>query len=527
MAKLTERIIERLGGLTARAAQKRVSEAYASGFQDGNDEPNDSTTNKSYGYRRATGGSVRDLGGLDYAQVMETAWRIYLMSPIARRYLQIKRDYTIGRGVSPTSDDDKLQVLLDDFWTLNKVDQRLPNFVLQLHLLGEQLYLAFVRQTDGHVSLGYIDPSEIERVITDPENVLEKWAVVLKERRTSSDTPWAPDQDQRCVYRIVREDESGVLQTAERAQAETWEAPMLRAFGLSQYTGTCFYVTRNDLSNQARGHSDLLQVADWIDQAEQVLFALADRENVAGYFYGDVTLSGAADKMAVKARAAEIQQHPPRKGSFNVHNDQETWTLNAPDLKQNPSIETGNMLTTFVLGGLGLPRHWYGFGDETNRATAAAQGDPTWRTMEHDQDQIKTMLMTMLQFVRDQAELAGAGGWAEDATFEIEMPEMTARDQQATAQAANQLASALTAAEAQGWISKETAATTWAHMQAELGVEVDAAEELEKVAAEKEEADLQQQQGANDQWAQLLSMPDVMPQEQPVADGQAAIRQGA
>jgi len=504
VATLKQRLIERLGGVLPSIASRRASEAYAAGFSDGNDEPASSVDNRSFGYRRLSAGSVKDFGGLDYSQVLNTAWRIYLMSPIARRYLQIKRDYEIGRGVAPLATDNMLQALLDEFWTLNQMDQRLSDYVLQFHLLGEQLFPAFVRATDGQVRLGYIDPAEIERVITHPDNVLERWAVVLKEQRGDLD-PWTRQERRQRVYRIVRQDSGrGPLLDARQATLEEWEAVLLKAFGLSEYTGTCMYFARNALSNQPRGYSDLLQVVDWIDQAEQTLFALAERENYSSYFVGDVTVAGGTPE-EIERRATEIRQRPPRKGSFNVHNDRETWALSAPDLKQQPSIETGNMLLTFNLGGLGLPRHWYGFGDETNRATAQAQGDPTWRTMEHDQDEIKNLLLTILQFVRDQAEIAGRRLWVDTAGIDVQMPEMTARDLAITATAAGALATALIAAQEQGWITRVTAAETWARMQAELGVEVNAEQELAATEAERERHDLQQQQQRNIQWTQMLS----------------------
>lgn len=500
-----EQIIKRLGLVTQAEAKELAARAAEAAYEDmGEDEPVSGTVKKQ-GYRTLTGTVVRDLGGLDYGKLLNTAWKIFLSNPVAKRYLQVKRDYIAGRGVQPHADDEDLQKILDGFWEGNKLRHRLKKFILQLFLLGEQMYPAFVREADGRVRIGYIDPAEIEKVITHPENVLEQWAVVVKAQEISHEEPWVEKQGKR-VYRIVREEEGtvtedgkvkpgkypGLMITAEQTELEDWETLMLKAHGLSGYTGSCFYFSVNNLSNQARGYSDLLQEADWLDQLDVTLFALADREQMADYFSFDVTLDG-ADADDVKQRAKELRTKPPKKGSVNVHNEKESWNLNRPDLKQSGSIESSKTLLTFILGGVGIPRHWYGWGDETNRATAEAQGSPTWRTLETDQDQARDMVMEMLHFARDQAEIAGA--WKSqaegDGVITLPMPEMASRDVATIAQAMAQVATALMiAVDTLGLMTTDKAAELWAKLVAELGVEINVAEELKALRGETEETEM-------------------------------------
>lgn len=530
-----DRLIAIAGGVTQSDHAAALTRTYKEAYEDGGEDEPQTSTIKKYGYRRSTNKSVREFGGLDYQVVQDTAWRLWLMSPIAKRALQIKRDYILGRGVTIQAADEELQPVLDAFWKDNKLAARLKQYVTQLFLLGEQLFPVFVRDADGRVRLGYIDPIEIEEVITHPDNVLERWAVVVKAQAPEIKT-WQVTRPQVTVYRVVRLDDEvvvkdevvdldtgygkvmqanhpGMLITAEQANLEPWEVTMLGYYKLKEYTGSCFYFCRNALSNQPRGYTDLLQVADWIDQAEGVLFDLADREALAGYFFADVTIQG--DPEAVKTRAAEIKRAPPKKGSVVVHNDKETWNLNAPDLKQAGSIETGKELITFILGGQGLPNHWYGRGDETNRATAQAQGDPTWRTMEHDQDQVRDMTLEMLCFARDQAEIAGTwkpkDGEDEDGTpriydeaereehrgIDLVMPEMTTKDLAQLSMALSGLATALMVAGDQGWMTQEHATEVWAKLMLELDIEIDPAKEAEDVNGAEEEGELEQGEELN------------------------------
>lgn len=528
--RLGERIIEAMGGITAarlEAEKSRVYEAaYKAGYSDGNDEPASGTL-ASFGYLRTTSHSgLRDFTKIDHAKVLETVWTLWQSSPLAKRVLVIKRDFICGHGVTPQVSDPSLAEIVDKFWKNNKLNRgRGREFPLQLFLLGEQCYPVFVRESDGRVLLGYIDPGQIERVIYHPQNVLEPWAVVIGEQIADQDT-WVGGQERR-VYRIVRQDAEVVvgskvqqprfpdkLVTANQANREPWEAEMLKAHGLSDYSGSCFYTKVNSLSNQPRGYSDLLQVADWIDQADETLFALADREQIAGYFSWDVTIIG-ADEAKIRARAAEIMARPPKKGSANVHNDAETWEMKSPDLNQVGTIETYNALLVTVLGGLGFPRHWFGYGDETNRATAEAQDDPTMRTLEHDQGLVQSMYLDMCEFARDQAEIAGA--WREGVDgrdVELPMPEMTVKDLAKLLATLNPLVLALQSAQAAGWIRKETAASAWQKVgMAELGIEYDAAEELEQAEVEQEEQDEQDLERANQELENRMAAQEMGEEE--------------
>jgi hypothetical protein len=514
---ILNRVIERLGLTTQALASARAVRAYEAGLNDGGEDEPVSGTVRRQGYRTAMRGE-RDLGGLDPEQVLNTVWSLYLSNPVASRAMRLKRDYILGRGLEIQADDDDLQTVLDDFWADNQLDARLKKFVLQLHLLGAQCLPVFVRETDGRVRLGYIDPSQIERVITHPDNVMEKWAVVVK-ANVSTDG-WINPSEKR-VYRLIRPQDDvveagkaragthqGMRVTAEQADLEQWETAMLQAFALDAYTGSCFYFSVNELSNQEMGVPDLLQEADWLDQLDACLFALADRENMADYFSFDVTLTG-ADETKIKQRTAEWRANPPRKGSVNAHNEKEVWNLNRPDLKQAGSIEASQTLLRFALGGLGIPEHWYAYGSETNRATAEAQGTPTFRSMENEQDDTRDLILALLYFVRDQAIIAGTlPEQAADEEITVNMPEMTTKDMTGNAQALAQVSQALLAVDTLGLMTRETKAKVWARFVAECGVEYDPVEELEKVDDEEAEAELEDAAQTNQDWQAALAGPN-------------------
>lgn len=503
---LRERVLEVLGIPTAEQIQTRVDRAFEAGFFDGgNDDPASGDLKKGgAGYKRLSDDYLRE-GRIDFRRALETAWSLWQKSPIAKRVLAMKRDHIIGHNAVPDSNDEDLKPILDAFWKANKMEARASEFTVQLFGFGEQCFPAFVRESDGRVLIGYIDPANIEEVKKHPDNSLEDWAIIAR---------W---ETEKRVYRIIREDEdyvddseavesknAGKLVTWQQATLEPWEAELLKDCGRDKYDGSCFYAKANAVSNQSRGMSDLLQVGDWLDLADEVLFALGDREGFAGYFSFDVTLDG-ANEDRVKQRAKELRANAPQKGSVNVHNENEAWNMWAPNLNQSGSIDSFRAILGLILGGMGFPVHWYGFGDDANRATALAQADPTTKSLEHDQNIIKNLFMGMCQFVADQAEIAGNYTPEEDVEITLSLPEITTKDISKISASINQLVIALISATDAGWVSNETAAEAFAKMMGELGIEISAVDELEQIADEEEKDELAFGASSNGRLQKMLA----------------------
>lgn len=520
---IRDRVLEFFGGVNnneiADIRNRSFEAGYYDGYADGNDDPATSVFKAGgQGYKRLSDKYIRE-GRIDFVRALETAWTLLQKSPVAKRVLTLKRDHIIGHNAQPDSNDEKLLEILNEFWTGNRLDKRASEFTMQLFGFGEQCYPAFVRKSDGRVRLGYIDPVNIEKIIKHPENALEDWAVCVKKSTVGT------YYDQKMVYRIIREDEDyadeelaqesqyrGKLVTNEQATIQPWETEMLRQYyGKTEYDGACFYAKVNAVSNQDRGMSDLLQVGDWIDQADEVLFQLGDREGFAGYFSFDVTLTN-ADESKVRSRSAELRNSPPEKGSVNVHNDAEIWQMHAPELHQSGSVESFRAILGLILGGMGFPVHWYGYGDDANRATAMAQGDPTVKSLEHDQGIVEDMFLSMLQFAADQAEIAGTYTAPDDLEITLSLPEVSTKDMSRIAASMQALVVGLTNAQDNQWITHETAATAFAKIMAEFDIQYDVQAELEQIEKEGEQAELDRVAQMNGQLQQILQGQQQMAQ---------------
>lgn len=517
--KLGERIITALGGVTRTNVASIRKRAFEAGWNDANDDPGDATLGLKaggMGYKIASGGVREPV--ITWEQNLQAAWDLKQSNPIVDRVGEIRRDYIVAANVHPQAADPDLQPIVDEFWRINKMARRISEFTRQWSDYGAQCIPVSVRESDGRAKLGYADPDIIKRVIAHPENAMDAWAVVIKPQ--VSQDPWVKNYDTQ-IYRIVREaeavaappaqveeeplpvrkrpgelpgkdpmlesrvveayfthpvtnekeDVTGKLVTAKQAPLEPWELEMLKAHSLTEYSGTCFYLSKNADSNQPLGRSDYLQIADTCDQHDSTLFSLGEREGLANLIFADVTITG-ADASEILEHAARIRNRPPKPGSANVHNESETWDMTAPDLKQTPSIETAKAELTHILGGMGIPNHWYGYGDETNRATAQAQGDPTWKTLQHDQGIAQSWFVEMLLFVRDQAIIAGAyiPEPETDTGVDLPMPEMTVKDVVGITSAMAGLVSALSIALQDRLTTREAAIDAFAKLMQELDI---------------------------------------------------------
>ena len=457
-------------------ANARAKRAYEAGYNDANDDPADAALGLAkggFGYKRGAGGGRE--GGVSFADNLSTGWDLWQSNGVIQRDAKITRDYAVGGQITIQAPDPALEEILTDFWKTNALDRHVGEFALQLGVLGTQCFPAFVRKTDGRVLLGYLDPIEIEQVVPDPDNGLNMAAVVCKERVQTQ--PWEMPENSKRVYRVLRPDvDTGKIETAAQAKRAPWEAELLKNYGLKKYTGDCFFVKTNSFCNQPTGYSDAIAAADMSDQWDQTSFAIGERELFADYFSFDVTMNN-ADSQAISDRAQQLGKNPPKRGSVLVHNDEESWQMFAPDLKQPASIATLQEQRRIIIGTLGKPEAWFGNATGASLSTIQAQGDPTWRGLAYRQGEIKNMLMDFLTFARDQAIIAGYYLPVPDAdtSFDLVMPEMTATDLTAVSGALANITSALALEVDRGWLTDEQAQQVILKFMAEFGMKLTAA----------------------------------------------------
>lgn len=446
--------IEAAGGTVDAPKTERLAEAYGQPVDA--DEAN---------WRPLTGSSTRDLPFLTQARMQKIAHWLWEQNPLANRIIELPVAYLLAEGVKLTVADPENQKALDRFWRdpINDMNAKLPKKVRELAIFGEQCYPVFVNEVVGMTRLGYLDPALIETIVKDPDNSEQNIGVVTKRDKKGN----------RRRFRIVINGPESVFTRRTQRIREEFE------------NGDAFYFSINDLSAGSRGRSDLLHQADWLDLYDQFLFGEGERYKHLRAFVWDLTLKN-ADAATVTKRAREFAV--PKAGGAYVHNDAETLEPKTPELAAQDTAAGARLLRNHVLGGATVPGHWFGGGDDVNRATASEMGEPAYKMLAMRQRIWKHALESMGRYVLMRA--ANADGkrevdwadpaWAPEAVF----PELVSADLKGNALAMQQVVAACGLALDRGLMAEKTALLLIGAVSARLGVEIDAEDELANAKAE-------------------------------------------
>lgn len=418
------------------------------------------------GWRTLTGTTRRDLSSLSQAQMQRLAAWLWETNLLANRLIELPVAYLVAEGVTLRCEDGEHQRCLDAFWhdPINRMDLRLPTFVRELSIFGEQCWPTYVNEVSGHVRIGYLDPSLIEQVIADPGNAAQEIGV-----RTVKD-----EQGRVRQFRVVVRGEDAEL-----------FAPEARRLRASFDAGDAFYFAVNKFAAGRRGRSDLIAQMDWLDAYDEFMFDQVERAGELDAFIWDVKLTG-ADAELVKQRAKEIKR--PGRGSVRVHNDQEEWTAQAPSLNAVDRAESARMFRNHALGGATVPEHWYGGGGDVNRASAAEMGDPFFKMATMRQTTLRHMLQELgLYVLYQRARAAGeTPDWGDPRRWKVraEFPEMVTRDVTKLAAALQSCTVAVSTAIGERLITRATGLKIIAMAAKRLDIDIDPEAELDAIEEE-------------------------------------------
>jgi len=412
--------------------------------------------NPARAYRSLTSQGDRSLEPLEQDRMFEIAAWQYDSNPLAHRMIEILVDFVVGEGFTYKAGNDALQEVLDEFWhdPINAWPIKQFKRVRQLFIFGESIWPAFVRASDGRVRLGYIDPANVKHVAIDPNNAEILTAVHLKSRQGLEPPP----------IPIIHVDEQ------ERSPTH---GLLIGTRGVSDErpVGTFFFAI-NNLSNAARGRSDLLCSFDWLDLYDRFLFGQAERATYYTDMLWDVTLDNMSEDQ-IKAWLA--RNSIPRGSSMRAHNQNVHWQAIAPDLHATDISEQARTMRMQTMISNGFPEAWVFSGADTNRSTLDSQSLPILKSLSKRQKEVKAMMQSILEFVRDQAILAGRlpktlNNEAKQIT--VEASEVSTPDLAQAATTLKDVTAAVLVGEQQHYFTKAEAASLARRVAAELGIEL-------------------------------------------------------
>ena len=447
-------------------------------------------------FRRLTQES-RDLGGLTLERQREIAFYLADTNPFAKRIIQMTRDFVVGdagqwkvKAVNP-----KVQALLKAHWDdpVNDWVNKLESRVRELALAGEQCY-SVRTGADGIVRLGYVDPGFIAAIRRNQDNLEILEEVVLKKQN--------PADDEKRL-RIINYDIAQGRMIGKEGQAG------------ADYADDCFFWKLNAPVNATRGRSDLFAVADGLDMLDRFHFNRMERAALINAFFWECEIKGANE---AQLRDYAKKMGPPKPGGVRYTNENTTWTAVTPNLQGQDASAEGLMMQTSILVGSGYPRHWLmGTGDDANRATAYEMGDPPIRALNTRQLFVVRMIYRVFRYQIDEAQAKIPSvlfGVPEDElySYSLSVPEIQTRDVVKLASALESIGRTIMGGIGL-YLSRQTAVGLFAFTASQLGFEINAEEELERLDEEEGQRDEQDIGGL------VLPVRQPLPIEAPEEEG--------
>lgn len=436
-------------------------------------------------YRRLTG-ETRDLSPITQERARTVARYLHRQNPLARRLVEMTADFVVGDGLTFNAVDEDVQEIINEFWNdpTMKMNLRHRDLVVDFAVNGELFLRAY--DENGKVMLGYIDPDRVRGVLKNPENAFVDQSIELFSKRMAGGVEEIP---------IIQS-------TATKAGLE--------------FEGEVFAYFINRPVGATRGTPDSLALADWIDGYDQVMFNALDRASLMNSFIWDVTLKSAdADQVG---EWAKMHSSAPKAGTVRVHNDYETWQAVSPALGAAETETISRLIKNLILGGAGVPEGWFADGDSANRATLAAQGDPTYRMITARQRLVGAVFEDIAQYVIAKAIEAGRLPKGIDRTVTVTLPDPSVEDTKGIAAALPQLMGALTAAKDSKFISEDSARKLFLSIAGQLGIELEPEKELEMIEEEAAKA-------ATEVQNQQPSLSTVFDQTQPQQPKKTPVQQ--
>jgi hypothetical protein len=413
------------------------------------------------GYRRLSGSDarLRDLLPMAQNRMFEIAYYMWDSSAMMRRLAVMDRSFIFNGRIEFASDDPDVQDILNKFQNdpENRLALKYPERAMWLSILGEQCWPVDVNKYNGFVRLTYRDPADIKDVFVNPMNIEQCMQVELRNANGRTTDKLA----------VIRKDYN--------VQSKTFD----------RLVGECFFVKINAPPNSPRGRSDYLTLFDWIDGLERYGFNYLERAEFLLNFVWDVTLKGMSED---QIRNWLRDNPPPEPGSVRAHNESVEWSAVAPDIKAADFKGGFDMGKGFVMGAAGRPSSWFGEGGKAYQTEAEQFGQVPIADLNSRSYLHECILTDIGNFVIDQAVIHGVLSPEKAAAgCKISMPEISKSDLTKMVNGVPQLATALTIAQNNKWITPDEATRLFAFVVSYLGYEVDAQAQIDAAAAAPKE----------------------------------------
>jgi hypothetical protein len=379
----------------------------------------------------------------DYIKTHLSTFYAYHHDPLARRFVNVMKHFTLGKGFSVDCDDKRALILWDAFVEVNNYMRRFKQLALELPTYGEimQQWMPnnakfFTWQLpDKEIPKGMIprvrlvDPSTIWEVITYPEDI----------ERVIAYQQIFPTQWQ--MYTAKGDGDTNVPSTK---------------FIYQQIPAADMYHFRvNSMSNEKRGRSELFPILSYLKRIRDLANYSLVREMKDAAWCLDTTIKGNATDLAAYMASQQQLGTIPHAGSEFIHTDKIEREYRGAEGTSRAASNVWDWAISMCCIGTGIPFSYLGTHQHggSTRASAIVATEPVAKLFEDRQSDYEEILLATSRRLFDLFGL-------KNARLEITFPEIITQDRSAKLKD-------LALAESQGWITKHRAAEIAAK---ELGI---------------------------------------------------------
>jgi hypothetical protein len=360
----------------------------------------------------------KDFGVEDRKTISSQALLYFVKNPLIGLAVTLKTLFVFGRGPSVKAKHDLIsEVVIDDFW--EDPDNRLELTSLgamqrkgnALQIEGNLFLALFVNISTGRVKIGSIPPTEIDEVITHPENkskVLWYKRTFVPQEFNYENGHYTSDGTKTLYYKDWRN-----VDSADDIYAPPAEK---RAKTLDGQEILVCHLKANCTDQQKFGFSETYRAHPWAKAYTNFLSDLASIWRTLAIFAAERKIQKGT-KAQIQAAAAEMRTHDPSgaqqrgksaAGSVRVGNELDQWvpiktsgvTMQADD---------GRRLLLMVCAAMGVYEHYFGDGSNANLASTTAMELPMLKMFEARQAVFEELFRDIIDFVIRQSASASGG----------------------------------------------------------------------------------------------------------------------
>lgn len=349
----------------------------------------------------------------------DAVWNLWKTNPIMQNRITQLNSLTFGRGLKWLYDDNT-QAIVDRFWRINRLKNKLNAISTDSQLYGE-VFIGLFPQASGDVLVSIYGANQVD-IDFNPGDIynINRYVVTYRDEETNKDEQF----DMMPIEKYLNEIEFSKSINVGKVQKVRQQLGLNGAAKVKGKGVMCHIKFNND-SSEIYGTSDFKQIFDLLSD---YMNFVGDRMTVH-QLYGspayDITID-TDDPQVIMDRVAELAGF--QIGSNPVHNTKETWK--PLEFSQNGQSATGDekILRGLLCAGTGFPEYLL-----FNQSETSGDNENTFaltKIAEDRQDTFKDAFNDIHRFV-----VAIAGG--DPATIddgELIFPEINTMSEKAKAE---------------------------------------------------------------------------------------------